>query len=217
MTEDLHDGDDALPKHLTDAARAYNAPPRTIPREAMWAAIARARSGVVGNLPDRIASREPRARRMRWQWAVAAGLLLSIGYATGRMTSTTTPAVTTADVVDRAPSVADAITATSHFARAELILTQFRADAQTTSADTAFTRWARQLLGDTRLLLDSPAAVDASRRSLLQDLELILIQITRSSRSNDAEDLKLTSDALRDSGLLPKLRAIVPSGTNPRT
>jgi hypothetical protein len=117
----------------------------------------------------------------------------------------------------RAPSLADAVSATAVFARAEVMLTRFKNEAGAASADTALSRWARQLLTDTRLLLDSPAAEEPARRMLLQDLELILIQIARSSRNNDAADLQITSDALRDSGLLHKLRTVVPSGTAPRT
>lgn len=215
MTNDIDNGDDELPQNMKDAARSYNEPPLAVPREAMWEAIARARAANPGTQRSGVAVHRNTHGVRRWQWAAAAVILLAIGYTAGRQQ---TPAASSPPASDRrGASVADAVAATQHFARAELVLTQFRSDVGSARSDTALARWSRQLLNDTRLLLDSPVADDAARRALLQDLELILVQITRAARLNDAGDLQLTSDALRDSGLLNKLRTVVPSGTNPRS
>jgi len=51
--------------------------------------------------------------------------------------------------------------------------------------------WARQLLSNTRLLLDSPVANDPQRRPLLEDLELVLVQIVQLSPGSTSQDRDL--------------------------
>ena len=57
-----------------------------------------------------------------------------------------------------------------HLARAEALLTSFKGAGESTT-DVALEGWARDLLADTRLLLDSPAAGDVQRRALVRDLQ----------------------------------------------
>lgn len=210
------DADDELPTHLKDAARSYNDPPQRVPREEMWAAIAKARE-TAGVVPIHTARRPFSARR--WTWAAAAAVLLTVGYALGRFGATMPteqPAVVLA-TPPRAPSRADAIVAVDHFARAEVFLTGLTRDPATAVNDTALARWSRTLLRDTRLLLDSPAAANASRRVLLEDLERILVQISRGLGARDADDLAFTSKTVRASTLLNQLRTSVPTGAASRS
>lgn len=212
------DADDELPTHLKDAARAYNDPPVRVPRDEMWAAIEKARANA-SVTPIHAGRRSWSARP--WTWAAAATVLLAVGYAAGRIgananTEPEQPPVAPATTV-RAPSRADAIVAVDHFARAEVFLTGLTRDPATAVNDTALARWSRTLLRDTRLLMDSPAAANASRRALLEDLERILVQITRGLGARDAEDLAFTSQTVRTSPLLNQLRTSVPAGAAPRS
>jgi hypothetical protein len=100
--------------------------------------------------------------------------------------------------------------------QAEALLTAYRAGGASLPRD-ASTRqlgsWAREVLGSTRLLIDSPAGADAQLRPLLNDIELVLVQIVRLSGSPlDSTDRALIDGALRDRDLLPRLRTVVPAG-----
>jgi hypothetical protein len=149
--------------------------------------------------------------------------LLAVGYGLGRVDSSTSdasespPVVADAPQASRAPSRADALVATDLFARAEVFLTGFGRNPAAASADTALAQWSRTLLRDTRLLLDSPAGADAARRTLLEDLERILVQIARGLGARDTADLTYTSEALRSSTIMNQLRTSVPAGTAPRS
>jgi hypothetical protein len=101
--------------------------------------------------------------------------------------------------------------------QAEALLTAYRAGGASLQRD-ASTRqlgsWAREVLGSTRLLIDSPAGSDPQLRPLLNDIELVLVQIVRLSGTPlDSTDRALIDRALRDRDLLPRLRTVVPAGT----
>lgn len=93
-----------------------------------------------------------------------------------------------------------------HLAQSEMLLTEYRAGARSSDRPT-LGLWARDLLGTTRLLMDSPAADDARLRPLLEDLELVLAQIVQHS-----SDDEFVNRALEERALLEKLRAAVPAG-----
>ena len=101
--------------------------------------------------------------------------------------------------------------------QAEALLTTYRR-ADEAGRDTASirlaTRWARDVLSSTRLLLDSPAAKDVQLRSLLTDLELVLAQIVQLSGAPlQSGERELIERAMRDRDLLLRLRSAVPAGT----
>ncbi|GJG88812.1 hypothetical protein tb265_39930 [Gemmatimonadetes bacterium T265] len=97
-----------------------------------------------------------------------------------------------------------------HLARAELLLATFAAHESGAAApDSA---WARDLLTTTRLLLDSPAGRDPTRRALLEDLELVLAQLARLPRADTPEERALIDRAIRRGDLLAKLRTAAPAG-----
>jgi hypothetical protein len=111
------------------------------------------------------------------------------------------------------PSSAYQLTTVRHLTEAEALLTSFRtrtnADQQ---MDAQLGAWARQLLSNTRLLLDSPVANDPQRRPLLEDLELILVQIVQLSPGSATQDRDLIEKTLQQEHVLTRLRTAIPAG-----
>lgn len=97
-----------------------------------------------------------------------------------------------------------------HLAESEMMLTEYRVNAPTERPTLG--PWARDLLGTTRLLMDSQAAEDARLRPLLEDLELVLAQIVQHAGARGAGDRAFVNRALEERALLEKLRAAVPAG-----
>jgi hypothetical protein len=78
------------------------------------------------------------------------------------------------------PASAYQLAAVRHLSEAEALLTSFRTRSATDQQmDAQLGSWARELLSNTRLLLDSPVANDPQRRPLLEDLELVIVQIVQ--------------------------------------
>lgn len=213
-------------ERLLSAARDYNDPPET-PREAMWAAIQaagrperRAEDGASGGTGDaldldaRRAVRERRQRLRRWTpWALglAAAATLAVGFGLGRAAERAVPGV-----VDPAASPATAtsrsgeaslpvrLAAADHMGDAEALLTLYRTSDRTDDREAAAV-WARELLGTTRLLLDTRAGDDPRLAELLRDLELVLVQIA-SGGTGDGTEQELIEDGIEQRQLLTKLR-----------
>lgn len=98
-----------------------------------------------------------------------------------------------------------------YMSSAEALLTSFRAQEKG-AEDPDLAVWARDLLTNTRLLLDSPAASDPKVAALLEDLELIIAQIARmQAPSTDERDI--IRDGMNKTAVLPRLRATQPAGT----
>jgi len=110
------------------------------------------------------------------------------------------------DVRARAYTVATA----QHLTEAEAMLTAFKGDLSQGRMDAEISAWGKDLLSNTRLLLDSPAARDPVRRKLLQDLELVLVQIVQLSPKSSARDRDLIKGALTDDQVLTRLRTAIP-------
>lgn len=200
--------DDKFDTWLRDAARSYNEPLADVPRDEMWAVIRQA------------ATRQPapvswRTRPfMKWvPLAAAATLLLAVGYSAGRFgRASSTPDGTVAEVPAPAADTTNRLydaAVVSHFGRAEAMLTTYRASS--TGADAQLERWARDLLTDTRLLLDSPAATETRRRRLLEDLELTLAQIVQLPAAASPDDQEIVDSAIARGELLTRLRNVVPA------
>lgn len=212
------------------AAAEYNAPPET-PRDAMWAAIRRERER------RRAERRDPVVRP--WHWGVGMAAMLAIGVGLGRVTIragvdspdgraaadpiASTRAGTTGAVASGAAPAGLAgegaaalpyrLAATQHLSRTEALLTSYQYEVRAGRVPAEVAEWARELLGGTRLLLDSPAAEDPRLSLLLQDLELVLAQIAYLPAAGDVnEEAEWIDRALERRGTLSRLRAAVPAG-----
>lgn len=121
---------------------------------------------------------------------------------------------------DAAARTAYQLTTIRHLAQVEALLTSYRGDAAARApspaaqarADAQLATWARDLLTNTRLLLDSPAAQDPLRRRLLEDLELVLVQIVQLSPGTAADDRLLIERTLSREHVMTRLRTAIPAG-----
>jgi hypothetical protein len=115
-----------------------------------------------------------------------------------------------ADLGDDVSARAYTVAAGQHLTETEAMLTSFKGDLSQGRMDAEIASWGKELLSNTRLLLDSPAARDPVRRKLLQDLELVLVQIVQLSPKSSARDRDLIRGALTDDQLLTRLRTAIP-------
>jgi hypothetical protein len=112
---------------------------------------------------------------------------------------------------DRGSNSAYQLVTLTHLSDAEAMLTSFRSQTDE-KLDAAMAKWARDLLTNTRLLLDSPAASDPRRRQLLEDLELTLVDIVQLSPGSGAQDRQMIEKNLDQGHVLTRLRSAIPAG-----
>jgi len=210
---------------LRETASEYNEPPET-PRDEMWARIEESRQVV----PIEKAQRFTTTRWVRWGTGIAA--VLAVGIGLGRLTApgqpeTTgseptvagapaggdgSPALTAGDAgAERTPSRAVRLATASHLDEAATFLTVFRAQSREDGIDSSTAAWARQLLGSTRLRIDSRAtAGNPQLRVLLEDLELVLAQIVQLGASGvetDLDETEFIDHNLEQRQVMTRLRA----------
>jgi hypothetical protein len=118
----------------------------------------------------------------------------------------------TAAAAPSARAIAFKFAAMRHFTRAQTLLVTLPSDAQDGRINEIAVR-AADLLVNTRILLDSPAADDPDTRRLLDDLELILAQIATISPTRSAEDVAIIQNAITKRDVLIRLHAVT---TGPR-
>ncbi len=209
---DQHE-DPRFEQWLRDTARGYNVPPAA-PRDQMWQRIQNARRN------------KPVIVLRPWMaWAAAAAAVLVLGIGIGRWTvnqsasSSAPPGPVAQRPVDREidslANQAYQVAATQYFSRTETFLTSFRSDANRAANTARLARQARDLLTTSRLMLDSPAANDPRLRSLLEDLELVLMQISQLNPEQDGRDRDLINQSMNQTNVLPKLRSAIPAGPVP--
>jgi hypothetical protein len=111
------------------------------------------------------------------------------------------------------PTSAYQLAAANHLSDAEALLTSFRTrSAADQLLDAQLAAWARELLSNTRLLLDSPVAADPQRRPLLEDLELLLVQIVQLAPGSTPQDREIIERTLKQDQVLTRLRTAIPAG-----
>ena len=218
--------DDELDPRIIEAAREYHRPSDIAPREAMWDAIRARRRAAEGEPGLRVVTATPasvpttmpgrgRHHWPMWSYAAAATVILSTGIAIGvglrapGSTQELLPTMATQNIDNR---LAYQVATTEHFGQVETLLTWYNATPDQ-RADAQLSAWARDLLGSTRLLIDSPAGQDPKRKQLLQDLELVLVQLVQLSPDVSPEDRTALDNMLRHTTLLlTRLRTTVPAG-----
>ena len=213
--------DDELDDRTREALRGYRLPPEA-PLDEMWEQIEERHFGApVVSLVDREHSRGGTARR-RWSaapsWgvvvaAVAASLILGIGV--GRMSRGVAPVVVEKEgTYDYWTANAEPYrqATTEYLGQTVALLTALPAAVRDGQPDARFVTQASDLLTTTRLLLDSPAAASDPRlRNLLDDLELVLAQLSRLPSEHGGTELNLITEALEQRDVVPRVRAAAAS------
>ncbi|HEX6049652.1 MAG TPA: hypothetical protein VFZ21_10290, partial [Gemmatimonadaceae bacterium] len=101
---------------------------------------------------------------------------------------------------------------TEYLGQTAALLTALPAAARDGRPDARFIGQATDLLSTTRLLLDSPAAATDSRlKDLLEDLELVLAQLSRLPAGQGGTEIDLITEALERRDVVPRLRSAVVS------
>lgn len=130
--------------------------------------------------------------------------------------ATTAPRPAASDIARNATSdgsdAAYRLATLRHFTAAEALLASYDASGKDAKADAQLASWASDLLAQTRLLLDSPAARDPVRRKLLQDLELVLVQMAQLSPASPRVEHDLIDGSVRHNDILTRLHTAVPAG-----
>ena len=127
-----------------------------------------------------------------------------------RGTGTVTP-VKRPNSLDQNSSNVYQVATMRHLAEADALLTTFTFESRDATMNAKITDWARGLLSNTRLLLDSPAGDDPRRAKLLQDLELVLAQIVQLSPSAAATDRELIQGTIQEGQVITRLRTAIPA------
>ena len=108
-----------------------------------------------------------------------------------------------------------------HMARTEVLLTSFLAESRNSPNSartvTQFASLSRDLLKTTRLLLATRSADDPALTRLLEDLELVLMQISQYTAEGRRGDLDAINQSLDRRNVLPKLRSTIPAGASAST
>jgi hypothetical protein len=203
-------------------APSLNAP-KKVPSLEMWREIEAARRTQLDAQAGRIAGVTP-LRLRRWPLAAVIAAAVLLGVAIDRLylrTADGPPATTMAagpGMQEEAsdPSRLYRMAAAQTLTQAEALLTAYRAadgPARDPAVAPQLGRWGREILGSTRLLMDSPGGDDPQLRALLDDLELVLVQIIQLSGDPlEAADRALIDRALHERNLLPRIRTAVPAG-----
>lgn len=221
--------EERLDELMLDARESYRVPPAA-DFEAMWARIEHehfdASKAIVphGGAPL-VLDGAPRgdSRRLRWVApgvGIAATLLLGVGL--GRLTAPTAAPLTLPMVAEMpaaappAANVAEPLQRVTYeyVARTVALLDSLPGSgAAALDGDARFMANAAQLLGTTRLLLDSPAATDPRLRALLEDLELVLAQVASLRTAPRADELTFIAEAMTERDVVPRLRTVAASYT----
>ncbi len=201
---------------LREAAQDYHRPP-PVPREEIWARVQAARTARQGSRPaviDLAASRRTVWSRSRAWVALAAVLVLGVAIGRLSLRSGAGPAVpapsTTAQrgPARSGPSEAAQLAAVQHLSRVETLLTEYRAGE--TGND--FHAAAKDLLAQTRLWLDGKRLTDPKVRTLLEDLELVLVQIVQMEPKAPGDEREIIDQGMTEHQIPARLRAAIPAG-----
>ncbi len=194
--------EERLNELLDDARRTWPVPPEP-DYQAMWGRIEREAFAGVRN-----SARTPSWRVFAIGLAAALVLGIGLGRFSGKDAPVPTVAATTTDTATPASNAYDKA-ASELLGRTVVLLTSLPAEARSVGAGERFAHSATELLTNTRLLLDSPAASDARFKDLLEDLELVLAQIAMLQTGRTRQEIDLITDALEERDVVPRIRSAV--------
>ena len=197
---------------LRDLPRSFDNPPEP-PLDEMWGVIEDAHF----NSPASIQRSGGMTLRTPW---IAAAAALVIGIGIGHyipMAKDVTPNAAPTFASAPMPSGADTSAVgdayrdqtSRYLGQAAALLISLPAKNTSRETDASFAGKAADLLVTTRLLIDSPAAQDPKLRSLLEDLELVLVQIARLRGERSKGDLDLIHQTVEQGDVLSRLNSAV--------
>ena len=200
--------DNKLDELLTDAVHSYRPPPDA-PLDAIWARV-----------EAEAFTARPSKHAPRWAAfgsAIAATLLFGvlIGRATATRTtaaplaSASAPASTPAQLASNTAADPYQHTTQEFLGRTAVLLAALPSKDHPGTNDAKLAGQAQQLLGTTRLLLDSPVGHEQRMKDLLEDLELVLAQVARLQPQRPGESLTLINEALEERDVVPRIRSAV--------
>ena len=203
--------DDQFDEVIRDLPRTFNVPPEP-PLDEMWSVIEASHF----NTPVPISA--PRGLTSRAPWLAVVGIgighYLPLGK-TAPANATSPSAIASSNsssAVKETSAVADAYRdqTSRYLGQAAALLISLPARDANAKTDATFASKAADLLVTTRLLIDSPAAAeDPKLHSLLEDLELVLVQIARLRGARSKGDLDLIHQAVEQGDVISRLNSAV--------
>jgi hypothetical protein len=210
--------DDRFDELMRDAEKTYRTPPQP-DFDAMWKGIEAAHFG--GTQPS-VAMERHRFGLLSNRWmGIAATLIIGIGVGRasaliGRGERPAAPAIAVASADPIPTGYTDTtmgrpyeMETSRYLGQTAALLIALPSEVKAGRAAEQFAARAGDLLTRTRLLMDSPAANDPSMRSLLDDLELVLMQVARLQNNGSAVELEIINRALEQRDVIPRLRTAV--------
>ncbi|MDT8342274.1 MAG: hypothetical protein RQ751_12240 [Longimicrobiales bacterium] len=216
---------------MAELARRHYHPPPATPRDEIWTGLeARIAADALERARTRRAARPALLqawRRRPWGIAAAAAVgLVSLGIGIGRLASPPPgrdpgmaagdPGTTGAARAAGAGGVETGRWAVlEHLTRSEPLLAMVKSDMARGGLDEGVASWARELLGETRFLMNSGVAFDPEMASLLEDLELVLLQVTLAGgagieEERAREERALLVDGMEARNVLTRIQVVVP-------
>jgi len=135
-----------------------------------------------------------------------------------RKTGQRVQSLAAADPRAEQPSLAYHLVMLQHLAGSEAMITAFRASARRGEVDAQIAAWSKELLATTRMLEASPVTQDPTMKRLLDDLDLVIVQITQyvTRGTTNPDDLDLIEQSINKRGVIAKLRSnALPARTSP--
>lgn len=238
MSPEHHENVDPLDDLMQEAAREYNPPP-PVPTERIWGRI-QARRG-----RTRWRRQLRALPAWAWAPVAAAAVLaLGIGIGRlsvpgpGQL-AVNAPGGSDASPVARQPDLLAegamreaparggvasvrgstarlyGFAAARYLSRTEALLTAFQTNGHDEGSVRELSEWARDLLVDTRLLLESPAVEEPALHVLLVDLEVVLAEIVQMSAHGRDEERPWIEAALDEKSILLRLQTTKPAVARP--
>ena len=211
--------DDRFDELMRDAEKTYRTPPPA-DFDAMWKDIEAAHFGGTVKRPSVAVQRRGFSMLSNRWLGIAATLVIGIGVGrastmVGRLNVPVAPQPT---VAANPPALARTDTTmgrpyemetSRYLGQTAALLIALPSEVKAGRAAEQFASRAGDLLTRTRLLMDSPAANDPAMRSLLDDLELVLMQVARLQSNGSRVELDIINRALEQRDVIPRLRTAV--------